>query len=616
MSSRAIEAARAFVRIYADDAQLRKTLAGMKSQMEAVSDAFSGIGTNVVFAGIVAGGTALAQVAGNAERTAISFEVMLGSADAAKSMLDQIYALGKESSFGASEFMQAGQVLLNFGASADSVLPTLRMLGDVAAGDSEKLQRLTLAFAQVSAAGKLSGQDNLQFINAGFAPLQEISKKTGESMAELRKRMEAGGISAAEVAEAFRSATSAGGRFHGMTQRLAGSTIGIFMTLKDEVVLLAQDMGKHLLPAVNNVLSAVRWLVSQFSGWGKLIVYTGVAIGTFIAAMKAATLATVAWGKAQAMAAAFSGPKGWLLLAGGIAMSAAAVAAVDLSMKDVVATTSETHEPLKVAAQDFDTLAMSAADTKKALKDAQQATDDVNRSIERMRDPVESAIAATKEFQDAMAASGKFGMVVGKNPLVEQFREFETGYTESLRKIQDEIRVLGGTATEAGLELERMAKAGVDPAKLKELEDLIAKRDRLQKAKEGKEYFAQKQEEMQRAADEVRQAFESVQDAFAREQARLRPLIENGLLSQTDADKFLRKNPKFARLMNGGLQGEFTKGSTGVADLKTTGGALITDVLNQTGTVEQNQLAQLQKLVMLAEQQVDESKKKPKAYKV
>ena len=35
----------------------------------------------------------------------------------------------------------------------------------------------------------------MQIVNAGFNPLQEISKKTGKSVAELKKEMERGAIS-------------------------------------------------------------------------------------------------------------------------------------------------------------------------------------------------------------------------------------------------------------------------------------------------------------------------------------------------------------------------------------------------------------------------------------
>lgn len=44
-------------------------------------------------------------------------------------------------------------------------------------GNNEKFSSMTLAFAQMSAAGRLMGQDLNQMINAGFNPLQVISEK-------------------------------------------------------------------------------------------------------------------------------------------------------------------------------------------------------------------------------------------------------------------------------------------------------------------------------------------------------------------------------------------------------------------------------------------------------
>ena len=80
-------------------------------------------------------------------------------------------------------------------------------------GNAQRFQALSLAFAQVSAAGKLTGQDLLQMVNAGFNPLQEMSKKTGKSISELKDLMADGAISTKMVEDAMASATGAGGRF-------------------------------------------------------------------------------------------------------------------------------------------------------------------------------------------------------------------------------------------------------------------------------------------------------------------------------------------------------------------------------------------------------------------
>lgn len=88
-------------------------------------------------------------------------------------------------------------------------------------------------------------------INAGFNPLKVISEQTGQSMAELKKQMEAGGISTQMVVSAFQTATSAGGQFAGMMQKQSQTTSGLFSTLKDNVSLAMVDIGKAIIDGFN-----------------------------------------------------------------------------------------------------------------------------------------------------------------------------------------------------------------------------------------------------------------------------------------------------------------------------------------------------------------------------
>lgn len=186
-------------------------------------------------------------LAAEAEQTSIAFEVMLGSGEKAAAMLAQLKAYADKSPFDLAGANEAAKKLMNYGVQAQDVMPSIKMLGDVAAGDKEKFDRLSTAFGQTVSTGRLMGQDLLQFINAGFNPLQEISKKTGESMADLKKRMEDGGISSLEVRDAFVAATSAGGRFFEMTERQSGTLAGLWSTFRDSVSTALRDIGVALV---------------------------------------------------------------------------------------------------------------------------------------------------------------------------------------------------------------------------------------------------------------------------------------------------------------------------------------------------------------------------------
>lgn len=149
---------------------------------------------------------------------------------------------------------QSAQVLMGYGVSAKEVSKDVRMLGEVSMGNAEKLQHLTLAFAEVSANGRLTGKEMRQFVNAGFNPLKEISDKTGKSMEVLREEMKKGAISAGMVKQAFESATGPGGRFYDMLNRMAETGAGKLQMLEGRVASLKIAFGERLQPAMNAVV--------------------------------------------------------------------------------------------------------------------------------------------------------------------------------------------------------------------------------------------------------------------------------------------------------------------------------------------------------------------------
>ena len=120
------------------------------------------------------------KIAAEAEQAGITFEVMLGSAEKARAMLATLKQYADVTPFTQTDLRQASQVLLQYGVDAESIIPLVKMLGDTSAGNAEKLQLQALALAQVSAMGRLQGQELRQLVNAGFNPLVEIGRKTGE----------------------------------------------------------------------------------------------------------------------------------------------------------------------------------------------------------------------------------------------------------------------------------------------------------------------------------------------------------------------------------------------------------------------------------------------------
>lgn len=208
---------------------------------------------------------AITKIGAEAEQTSVAFTTLVGSETKAKGMLDEIAKFAAASPFGKLDLTENAKTMLNFGVETGRVLPLLKQLGDISGGNKDRLQSLSLVLGQVSAAGRLQGQDNLQFINAGFNPLQELAKMTGKSYAELQDKMSKGQITFENVTQAIRHATGAGGKFFGMMDKQSQTAAGKFATVKDIVIQQAVDIYGKLQPLISKILDLLIKIVPVIS---------------------------------------------------------------------------------------------------------------------------------------------------------------------------------------------------------------------------------------------------------------------------------------------------------------------------------------------------------------
>jgi len=277
------------IKIRADASHFKKTLAGIEVQASGLSGVIGKLATSnlalgaaltTAAAGALALGAGIAFIKDSSTKAAgmesliTQFEVLTKSASKSQELIASFRNEAIKSPLSVSDYAQAGKTLMAFGTSADQALPILKILGDVSMGNAERFGSLALAFAQTQAAGRLMGQEVLQFINAGFNPLQEISRKTGRSMVELKQAMEDGAISSGMVTEAFRSATSAGGLFFGALEKGAATMEGKMAKVRDAVdgvqIAFGTGMNEGLKTALDSASSFIPQLESKFTSAGKI----------------------------------------------------------------------------------------------------------------------------------------------------------------------------------------------------------------------------------------------------------------------------------------------------------------------------------------------------------
>lgn len=213
-------------------------------------------------AGIIAGvGVALAGVgvssvkaAGDFEQTQIAFTTMLGSAEEAQSMLKELADFARKTPFTLTGIEEQSKKLLAYGIDSQNLMGDIKSLGDIAAGvGTDKLPQLTLAFGQVSAAGKLRGQEIRQFTEAGVPILQALADTMGKTTAEIQDMTSKGEIGFEDVRKAMYSLSGEGGRFENLMVKQSETMQGKFSNLQDTIQLMARDIGAALLPSISSL---------------------------------------------------------------------------------------------------------------------------------------------------------------------------------------------------------------------------------------------------------------------------------------------------------------------------------------------------------------------------
>ena len=222
--------------------------------------------------------------------------LLRGDVEKAKALYAQLSDYGVKTPYDKAGLIEAQKTMMSFGLSSEFAFGKLKNIGDIAMGNAQKMQSLSLAFAQATSAGKLQGQDFNQMISAGFNPLQVISERTGESMAQLKERMSKGGISAQELAQAFEWATDRQGLFYQGAEKAGQTLSGKFNKMMDSITVLALKVYEAISPMLGplvDFMSAVfesigggiGWLIQKFQEGNPVIWGIAGAIGIFTTAL-------------------------------------------------------------------------------------------------------------------------------------------------------------------------------------------------------------------------------------------------------------------------------------------------------------------------------------------
>jgi tape measure domain-containing protein len=231
--------------------------------------------TATVIAGIAKLGMDSSKAASNFENMKAQFELFTGSVEKSKDLIDDLREIAVKSPLELADVSEGARMLLTYGVAAEDVAGIVEQLSEVSAGSAERFGRISYAFGQISSLGRLMGTELRQLTEAGFNPLEMISKKTGESMTTLKNRMEDGLIPIEEVKNALKDATSEGGRFYGLNDKMSQTFSGRVSMMRDQWGRLLVDLGaglnEGLKVAADSLTSSLPMLSEKFKLIGGII---------------------------------------------------------------------------------------------------------------------------------------------------------------------------------------------------------------------------------------------------------------------------------------------------------------------------------------------------------
>lgn len=225
------------------------------------------------------------------EQYTTSLEVMLGSASKASAMIEKMRDFAAKTPLTLENVISGGSLLMSYGVDESNLIDTMTKLGDLASGNAEKMDRITLAYGQMLAKGKVTGEELMQMTEAGVPLQTALAESIGVTGEEFSKMVSAGKVGIDDLNKAITGLTTGNGKFAGMMQKQSETMQGMLSTLQDNVSEFFRKMGEGAFGEVKSALQEASDLLAEWEEDGTLDRWAqgvGVLLKNLIAFLKQA----------------------------------------------------------------------------------------------------------------------------------------------------------------------------------------------------------------------------------------------------------------------------------------------------------------------------------------
>jgi tape measure domain-containing protein len=261
--------------------QASAKMRGLNGAMEKFQGAMAAAGPYIaIAAGIAAAAGASLKFSNEVDRNRQQLTLFTKDVNATNAIIAQLKVTADATSLGLPGLLESTKTLAAYGLKAKDAGTATKLLGDLALGDNEKLQRFAVNLGQISSIGKAYTVDLKQFAMAGIPIFEALSKVMNVSTGEVLRLAEQGKVTYPIVIKAIDELTKKGASFYEgatkggtdldrATAQLKGSFESLQTVIGTAVAPLVIKAVNEIKKAVDDLLWLVHKVTNEFQYWGK-----------------------------------------------------------------------------------------------------------------------------------------------------------------------------------------------------------------------------------------------------------------------------------------------------------------------------------------------------------
>jgi tape measure domain-containing protein len=226
------------------------------------------------------------------EQTRLQFATMIGDADKANDVLNNLGNFANKTGFEKNEVLDAAKALMEYGTPAEYVHAQLAAIGDISAGTGKDLSDLAELYGSVQESGVLSLTEINKLQGDGVPILKELSKVLGVNESQVKEFAKEGRIGFGALQTSFQNLTGEGGMFFNLMEKQSKTAGGQIAILKNSIADSATAIGEAMLPIIKAIIDKVK-ILTDWINQNKTAIAAWVPVIAKIIAVIAALVAII-----------------------------------------------------------------------------------------------------------------------------------------------------------------------------------------------------------------------------------------------------------------------------------------------------------------------------------